>query len=178
MWNKSAAFEKTVAKLRSGEPTGWVWAWSADGGFNRLAETDDLMPNGIAISPDNTMLYVNVYMGNKTFALDLETGARTAELTVRQPDNVSVSDDGTLWIASHQHDPIGQTCTQVTAGPCLLPFQVVTVNPERFEAHTVIDHDGAPMGYATVALKVGDRLYMGTAHGDRVVSMSTRDLIQ
>ena len=26
------------------------------------------------------------------------------------------------------------------------------------------------MGFATVALKVGDRLFMGSAHGDRVVS--------
>jgi len=30
------------------------------------------------------------------------------------------------------------------------------------------------MGYATVALKVGDRLYIGSAHGDRVVSSAAR----
>jgi hypothetical protein len=34
--------------------------------------------------------------------------------------------------------------------------------------------DGAPMGFATVALKVGDRLYLGSAHGDRVVSSAER----
>lgn len=171
MWNKSDSFEATVAKFLDGKSTGWVWAWAPNDGFHRLPGSDDLMPNGIAINADNTTLYVNVYIGNKTFAMDLASNARTAQIEVRQPDNVSVANDGTLWIASHQHDPIGQACTQVTAGPCLLPFQVVKVNPDTFQPDIMIDHDGAPMGYATVALKVGNRLYLGTAHGDRVVSI-------
>ncbi len=35
----------------------------------------------------------------------------------------------------------------------------------------MIDHSGAPMGYATVALKVDNRIYLGSAHGDRIVSV-------
>ena len=57
----------------------------------------------------------------------------------------------------------------MTEGPCLLPFQIVKADPKTLEREVVIDHDGAPMGYATVALKVGDRVYLGSAHGDRVV---------
>ncbi len=175
MWDKSGSFEDTVAKLLGGEHTGWVWAWSPTDGFTRLAETDDVMPNGIALDTNNTTLYVNVYIGNKTFAMDLETGKRVAEIELRQPDNVSVDADGTVWIASHQHDAIGQACTQVTEGPCLLPFQVVTADPQTLEPNVVIDHDGPPMGYATVALKVGNRVYLGTAHGDRVVSVELNE---
>ena len=171
MWNKSASFEETAAQLLNGEPTGWVWAWSPTAGFARMPGSDDLMPNGIAINADNTTLFVNVYMGNKTYAMDLASMTRTAEVEVRQPDNVSVASDRTLWIASHQHDPIGQACTQVTVGPCLLPFQIVTVDPDTYERDVVINHSGAPMGYATVALRVGKRIYLGTAHGDRVVSI-------
>ena len=171
MWDKSGSFEETVKKLLAGQPTGWVWAWSPESGFLRLPHSDDLMPNGIAIDADNTTLYVNVYIGNKTFAMDLATNTRTAEITLRQPDNVSVAADGALWVASHQHDAIGQACTQVTEGPCLLPFQIVRVDPITFKSEIVINHEGAPMGYATVALEVGNRLYLGTAHGDRVISM-------
>ncbi len=171
MWDKSGSFEDTVEKLLGGEHTGWVWAWSAANGFTRLAETDDAMPNGIALDADNSTLYVNVYIGNKTFALDLETEQRVAEIELRQPDNISIDKDGTLWIASHQHDAIGQACTQVTAGPCLLPFKVVAADPVNLQPEVVVDHDGPPMGYATVALKVGNRIYLGTAHGDRVVSI-------
>lgn len=171
MWDKTASFEATVAKLSNGEPTGWVWSWTADGGFVRLAESDDLMPNGIALSGDHSTLYVNVYMGNKTYALDLAEEKRIAEIQLRQPDNVTIDDEGFLWIASHQHDPIGQTCAQVTDGPCLLPFKIYKVDPTAFSTETVLDHNGSPMGFATVALKVDDRLYLGSAHGDRVVSV-------
>jgi hypothetical protein len=38
------------------------------------------------------------------------------------------------------------------------------------QAEVVLAQDGAPMGYATVALKVCGRLFLGSAHGDRVVS--------
>ncbi len=171
MWNKSGSFEETAAALIAGQPTGWVWAWSPHSGFARLPQTDDLMPNGIALSADGQTLYVNVYMGNKTFALDLKNGERVAEVAVRQPDNVSVDERGAVWIASHQHDPIGQACTQVDAGPCLLPFQVVKADPTTLESEEIVNHDGPPMGYATVALKVGSRIYLGTAHGDRIVSI-------
>ncbi|MEM7098625.1 MAG: SMP-30/gluconolactonase/LRE family protein [Pseudomonadota bacterium] len=171
MWNKSGKFDEIVANLLGGVATGWVWAWTAEGGFVQLPQTNDLMPNGIAIDAEDKTLYVNLYFGNKTFAFDLSTNTRGPEAELRQPDNVSVDPDGTLWIASHQHDAIQQACTGVTQGPCLLPFQVVTINPDTFESKSVLDHAGSPMGYATVALKVGNRIYLGTAHGDRVVSI-------
>lgn len=169
MWNKSRSFEAIAADLLARKPSGWVWAWSPAGGFSRVPNTEDLMPNGIAISADNATLFVNAYMGSTTFAVDLDSGERTGSLSVRQPDNVTVDDDGALWIASHQHDPIGQACTQVTAGPCLLPFQVVTAAPDTLDSRVVVDHDGAPMGYSTVALRVDEHLYLGSAHGDRIV---------
>ncbi|MEM8770003.1 MAG: SMP-30/gluconolactonase/LRE family protein, partial [Pseudomonadota bacterium] len=171
MWNKTGSFEDTVAALNAGEPTGWVWAWTPAEGFNKLPNSDDLMPNGIAINADNTMLFVNVYMGNKAFSMNLADNSRVNELALQQPDNVSVDAEGNLWFASHRHDPIGQACTAVTAGPCLLPFQVLKADPATLEGEVVVDHDGPPAGYVTVALRVDDRLYLGTAHGDRVVSI-------
>jgi hypothetical protein len=47
---------------------------------------------------------------------------------------------------------------------------VIKADPETMQAEVFLSQDGAPMGYATVALKVGDRVFMGSAHGDRVVS--------
>ena len=48
---------------------------------------------------------------------------------------------------------------------------MVKANHNTLEPQVVIDQNGPPMGYATVALKVGQRLYMGSAHGDRIVSV-------
>ena len=39
-----------------------------------------------------------------------KTGKVEAEFKVQQPDNITIGDDGNLWVASHKHDPITQTC--------------------------------------------------------------------
>ncbi|HEY5644945.1 MAG TPA: SMP-30/gluconolactonase/LRE family protein [Pseudomonadales bacterium] len=171
MWDKHADFEAIGAKLTGGENTGWVWEWQPATGFRKLEHSDELMPNGIAISADDAKIFVNIYMGNRTIRMDTGTGEVEGAFEVRQPDNITVDDEGNLWVASHQHDPLGQNCNQVTEGPCLLPYQIVKADPETLETEVVLRQEGPPMGYATVALKVGNRVYMGSAHGDRVVDI-------
>ena len=171
MWNKSLPFEEIVVRLERGENLGWVWAWDPETGFARLGGSDDLMPNGIALSPDERSVFVNIYLGNRTLRIDRASGEADGAFEVRQPDNVTVGADGELWVASHQHDPIGQNCNEVTAGPCLLPYEIVRADPRTLATEVVLEGDGPPMGYATVALPVGDRLYLGSAHGDRIVSV-------
>jgi hypothetical protein len=170
MWNKHIPFEEVATMLVEGVSTGWVWEWNQDSGFTKLAGSVQQMPNGIAVSKDNKKVFINIYMGNKTIKLDRESGTIEGEFAVRQPDNVSIDKQGNLWVASHQHDPINETCNDVTEGPCLLPFVIVRANSETMEAEEVISQEGLPMGYATVAIPVGDRLFMGSAHGDRIIS--------
>ncbi|MDH5737700.1 MAG: SMP-30/gluconolactonase/LRE family protein [Gammaproteobacteria bacterium] len=171
MWNKSLTMEQITEKFSKGENLGWVWEWHPDNGFSKLAGSDQLMPNGIAVSKDNTKVYVNIYLGNKTIKIDKATGTIEATFEVRQPDNVVLDNDGILWVASHQHDPINENCNDVKEGPCLLPFAIVRADSETMAAQTVLTRDGEPMGYATVAFPAGDRLFMGSAHGDRIVSV-------
>ena len=174
MWDKTTAFDEVARKLLAGESTGWVYEWQPDEGFTKVPGTDDLMPNGIAVSHDNTKLFVNIYFGGKTIKIDRATAMREGEFSVQQPDNITVDAEGNLWVASHKNDPIGQSCALVTAGPCLLPYEIIKADPSTMTSEVVHAQDGAPMGFATVALKVGDRLYLGSAHGDRVVSSAAR----
>lgn len=170
MFNKSMPFEKVIEQFMNGESIGWVWAWQRDSGFSKLVESNLVTPNGIAVNSDNRKAFVNDYLGNKTVRIDRASGEIDGSVEVQQPDNVTVDDEGYLWIASHQHDALGQTCDAVTAGPCLLPFDVIKVDPISMKPEVVLEENGPPMGYATVALKVGDRVFMGSAHGDRVAS--------
>lgn len=168
MWNKSIPFEKVAEQLVAGEKIGWVYEWQADTGFVQVPGSVEQMPNGIAVSADNSKIFVNIYMGNKTIRIDRASGEVEGSFSVQQPDNITVDESGTLWVASHKHDAINQTCTE--PGVCLLPFEIVKANPDTLETEVVLSQAGAPMGYATVALKVGDKIYMGSAHGDRIAS--------
>jgi hypothetical protein len=170
MWDKTTAFDEVARKLFAGEPTGWVYEWQRDQGFTKVPGSDDLMPNGIAVSRDNAKIFVNIYFGGETIRIDRSSGLREGGFMVQQPDNITVDDEGNLWVVSHKNDPIGQTCALVTEGPCLLPYEVIKADPDTLQTEVFLSQDGAPMGYATVALKVGDRVFMGSAHGDRVVS--------
>jgi hypothetical protein len=170
MWNKHLPFEEVVEMITAGVSTGWVWEWSPRSGFTKVAGSTQQMPNGIVVSKDNTKAFINIYIGNKTIKLDLESGQIEGEVAVQQPDNVSIDGQGNLWIASHRHDPINETCDDVKEGPCLLPFVIVRADSETMQAKEVLSQVGLPMGYATVAIPVGNRLYMGSAHGDRIIS--------
>lgn len=172
MWDKSLPFEEIVARFERGENLGWVWAWAPEAGFSKLAGSDEVMPNGIALSPDERKVFVNIYLGNRTVRIDRASGEVDGAFDVRQPDNITVDADGALWVASHQHDPTGQTCAEVTEGPCLLPYEIVRADADTLETKVVLAADGPPMGYSTVALRVGDRVYLGSAHGDRIASFT------
>jgi len=174
MWDKGTPFDELVTRLTAGEATGWVWEWQPDRGFRRIPGSEDLMPNGIAASPDGRTIFVNIYMGNRTVRIDLASGAQEGEFSVPSPDNIVFGTDGQLWVASHLNDPIEESCEAGDSGPCLLPFQVVRANPETMEAEVVFRHDGAPMGFATVALPHAGRIWLGTASGDRLASIEAR----
>ena len=170
MWNKSYMLEEVVALVEAGETTGWVWEWQPEKGFTKLPNSDALMPNGITVNPDNTKIFVNIYLGNKHIRIDRASGEIDGEFDVQSPDNVEFGADGHLWIASHLNDPVEGRCEEGHAGPCLLPFQVIRADPETMQPEVVLTHAGLPMGYATVALPHEGWIYLGTASGDRLAA--------
>jgi hypothetical protein len=175
MWNKNQAYLMLIFKYLVGINTGWVWEWQPLHGFIKLAGSSGIAPNGIVVSDDNSKVYINLYGDNKTIKIDRHTGLLEGEFEVQQPDNITLDEDGNLWVASHNHNPITQDCAEVIEGPCLLPFEIVKADSKSMQTEVILSHHGAPTGYSTVALKVGDNIYMGSAHGDRIVSFAVHN---
>mgnify|MGYP000615326321 FL=1 len=175
MWDKNQTYLMLMFKYLMGINTGWVWEWQPLHGFNKLAGSSGTAPNGIVVSHDNSKVYVNLYGDNKTIKIDRHTGLLEGEFEVQQPDNITLDEDGNLWVASHKHNPITQDGAEVIEGPCLLPFEIVKADSKSMQTEVILSHHGAPTGYSTVALKVGDNIYMGSAHGDRIVSFAVHN---
>jgi len=162
---------QTLALLSGlvGRDTGFVYAWSAAGGFREVEGTAAPFPNGIEKSADERFLYVNSYLGNEVRKIDVATASVVARKEAASPDNLSWAEDGRLLVASHT-DSIQEllACQNVTEGACGHAFEILALDPDTLEGFPWLAHRGAPMGGATVAVQMDDSLYLGSYAGDRI----------
>lgn len=181
MYPRSANALLTLLRMQlSDYSPGFVYHWSPANGFEPLPGSEAKFANGVALSADDRFLYVNSYLGNEVIKVDTETGKRVASVAVQSPDNLTWSPTGELLAASHLAS-IADTlaCGEVTTGNCGFAFRIVAIDTDaigtdametgRMTVRTVLEHEGPPMGAATVALPFGDGLYLGTFAGDRIV---------
>ena len=160
----------SLLKGMAGFATGYVLEWSPRAGFTQVPGSDAAMPNGIELSPDGKIIYLNVYLGNELRKIRRSDGKTLASLELAQPDNVHWNADGSrLLVASHTgsfRDMLA--CQQQQTGSCPLGFEIVSIDPDDLSRVTLVANEGPPMGAATVAVQVGNDLYLGTFKGDRL----------
>lgn len=149
-----------------GLSTGWLWSWTKDGGYQRIPNTDGLMPNGVAVGDDPNRVFVNYYSGDMR-VYDLRSGEMLKEYEVQSPDNLYVH-DGHVYIASHENTTGEGLACEGRETSCPLPYAIHRVNVDTLEGKKVFSHPGTPFGVATVAVPVGDWVWMGSYIGDRI----------
>ena len=152
-----------------GMDTGYVLHWSGTDGFRQVAGTEAPFPNGIEVSANEAIVFVNVYMGDEVRKIRRVDGELLAKADVIRPDNITWGADGRLLVASHV-DGLSEliACQGLTEGACGFEFEIVALDPVTMERTTLLNHRGPPMGAATVALQIGTRLYLGSFAGDRI----------
>jgi sugar lactone lactonase YvrE len=150
--------------------TGRVLAWRPGAGWTELPGGETVFPNGLALSPDGATLFVNSSLDGAVYRLDLATGRRTGRASIPGPDNSTWSPDGLLLVASFTgrlFDTLA--CDGLERGACPVPFQIVALDPRTLATQVVFASSGAPMGGGTVAVRVGDELFVGSFAGDRIL---------
>lgn len=159
-----------LAKALLGLNTGEVWRWDAVQGLRMLSDTTGSLPNGLEISGDERFLYINAYSSGEVRKYDLLANRTAAVAKVRNVDNSAWGPDGRLWVASHTGSARELlACFDDTRQACGLAFAVIAINTDSMETSVVFAHEGAPMGAATVAVRAGDAVYMGSFAGDRLL---------
>ncbi len=164
--------DDSLAMIKSllGMTTGEVWYWNRSVGLQALSSTEGAMPNGIEISADNRYVFINMYMNKQVHKYDLQTRSTVAVAEIPSVDNSAWSPEGKLWLASHTGD-MRETmaCFEDQSVTCGAGFEIVELDPDTMQHRTVFSHRGPPMGAATVAVAAGDKVYMGSYAGDRLL---------
>jgi len=142
-----------------------------------LSESHGPFINGILISADDKTIYANVYAGNEIRKLDRASGKQLGSAHVIQTDNIAWEDStldnkGLLLGASHTGKKLDQMdCMQHPGETCGFGFTIVRINAETMATEEIFKHEGAPMGAATIAQRVGSALYIGSFSGNRIIKV-------
>jgi hypothetical protein len=158
-----------------GSDSGWVVAWTRDGGFSEVPGTRAALPNGIALSADGAKIFLNATLGNEVRRIDRRTGAVEASAAVPLPDNSTWSRDGRLLVASLRgtfREIVG--CSGLEHGSCPAAFAIVALDPGTLATEVVYQGGrGTPSGAGTVGLETDAGLLIGTFAGDRIVRVQS-----
>jgi hypothetical protein len=101
-------------------------------------------------------------------------------VAVNMPDNSALDADGALLVASHR-DSILSLLRAILSEPAErneIPFEILAVNAATFSAAPVFVSDGRDMGGGTVAVRVGNNLYIGAFRGDRILRIDAAALTE
>jgi hypothetical protein len=167
-------FSTGIWKAQLGMNTGYAIEWLPETAeiFRVLAESHGPFLNGIQMSADDKTVFVSMTSGNQILKLDLASGKRLATAKIASPDNLAWDRQGNLLAASLSGSKFEHLdCIRHPGANCGLGFSIVRINPESMESEHIFQHEGAPMGAATVAQQVGDALFLGSFTGDRIIKI-------
>jgi hypothetical protein len=169
-----------IPQALDGRNTGAVFRWSpGDKTFTEVAGTDLPYPNGIEVSLDEQEFFVassglfNVTAySNTNPATKLRQSAEMAIL----PDNLHRDSRGQLITGGLNRADTG--CGSVdhespfsleVFAACPRPFTILSVDPQTLAIETIATGPAnASFSNITMAVSVGDELWIGTFTGDRV----------
>jgi sugar lactone lactonase YvrE len=142
-------------KLFSGEKNGELWEWHAASGWQKVPGSESSGANGLEMSDDGTTLYVAAWGSQSFFRLSRgRTPVERQEIPLGfRVDNLHFARDGSLLAAGQ-----GQGVSEV-----------VKIDPKTLAVTKVLSRrDDPSFSGGTVAVEVGDRLWVGAYAGDRI----------
>jgi DNA-binding beta-propeller fold protein YncE len=154
------------AAMQKGEKNGELWEWHTASGWQKVPGSESSGANGIEISPDGRMLYVAAWGSQSFFRLsrgDKEPKRDEIPLGFRV-DNIRWAADGTLLA-------VGQAIAQDQPPSTV----IVKIDPKTMKSTEILRQ--APVGgfgAGTVAVEVGNTLWVGSYTGDRLAIFPAR----
>jgi len=175
---------QTFSDVFSGKPTGAIYKWSpGDSGFEMMVGSELPGNNGIEVSADEREIFV-VSSGLRTisaFANSNPTKLLRSTPTLNYgPDNVHMTQDGQLITAGPSYDD--HDCGELDAenvdlevfASCPRGSVAAVYDPVTLKETGRWSSPADPVfSNATMALQVGDRVWIGSFAGDRIGVLGT-----
>jgi hypothetical protein len=155
-----------------GRDTGQVLRWSFAAGFTPVVGTEGVMPNGVAATDSGAHVFVNLYGEDKVRVVDTNSQTVLADLDIASADNTNwdVSQKNKLLIASHEFNFFSMiNCMAARDNNCRSAFEIIELDTRDYSQRSLIINDGSFFGAATSAVRLDDKLYIGSFVGNRIV---------
>jgi hypothetical protein len=156
--------------LLEGRTNGELWEWHTGRGWAKVPGSEAAGANGLEISKDGKWYYVAEW-GNRSF-MRLSRGqtpAKRDEIPLGfRVDNVRWAPDGSLFVAGQGGADAGRG-RGAGGNPPVITSVVGKVDPKTMKYQEIVNYPTSEaVSFATVAVQVGDELWVGSSRGDRI----------
>jgi len=151
--------------------TGYVVKWDKES-FAKVPGSLGSQPNGIGLDEDKELLYINHNLGDKLEVVDLLTGQVVGKYKINSPDNMIITDQS-IWLTSLDHETFdAMPCTEDGSINCSLPFSIHEIDRASLKKKNIYSFQETVFGFPTTAYPVGNEVYIGSFHSDRMASFT------
>jgi hypothetical protein len=147
--------------MMNGGKNGELWEWHTASGWQKIPGSEASGANGVELSEDGKTLYVAAWGSQSFFRL-----SRGAATPVREEINLGFRVDNIHWAKDGKLLTVGQVGQD---------WQVAKIDPVTLKVEQVYAQKDTPgFGGGTVALEVGNTLWVGSYRGDRIAVVPLR----
>lgn len=161
--NRSLPQQQAFAQVMNGQVNGQLFEWHPGGAVQAIPGTGMSGANGIVASPDGQTLFVAAYGTHEVVRFRRGDGPLRKDVVKLEmiPDNLRWSADGKVLAAGGNHAP--------GAPPGAAGWSVIEIDPQSLAVRKVVGGQRlSGMQGVTVAVDVGDQIWVGTFSGNRI----------
>jgi hypothetical protein len=147
---------EATQRMLGGERNGEIWEWHTASGWQKVPGSEASGANGVELSDDGKTLYVAEWGSQSFFRLSRGTAPPTRqEISLGfRVDNIHWARDGSLF----------------AVGQAEQGWKAVKVDPRTLAVREVVMQADTPeFGAGTALVEVGDKLWVGSFRGNRIM---------
>ena len=165
MYSRDITMKKWLMTALLKKDSGVILEWNKDS-FIEIPNSEGSGPNGIAFNELTNNLFISYNQGDQVVKFDLSENKKLQTFKLESPDNIYINKNS-IWLTSLDFQP-NDAGDCIRRPACSLPFSIYEIDRETFDLKNENSFNKTVFGLPTIALPVGDAIFMGSFHSDRI----------